>query len=246
MALQSKLIRSKLSKLSALGLSFILLVSCGGEKNITHHSVVVVDITASDPALIPTSSAIIDMLKKRDRDPSEGITVSFALLDDLSGSAFMEESVKPASGNSAMENPVKRKREVEQFYNELEGKIASRLANTEVDRKKSKIYIKLCKSLQRLIESKANIKEILIYSDLLENSELASFYREAQLQAAANNPEKFYNDHFSKSSCALPELNGINVHFYVMRTGKTDIAVQKAEKFWVELFRARGAKIFVN
>lgn len=234
------------SKLSALGLSIILLVSCGGEKNITRHSVVVVDVTFSDPALVPTSSAIIDMLKKRDRSPFDGITVSFALLDDLSGSAFLEEVLEPSKGNATLENPVKRKREVEQFYTELADKIAYKLANTEVDRNYSKIYIKLCKSLQHLKESKADIKEIIIYSDLLENSELASFYRDAQLESAAKNPEVFYNKYFSSSACTLPDLSEISIHLYVTRTSKTDIAVQKAEKFWVELFKAKGAKTFVN
>lgn len=231
-----------LSTLSVL----IFMVSCAGDPTVTRHSVLVVDVTSADRSAIPDGQVLMGIVKKENANYTDGHIISFTLLDDLSGSPFVEEVLSASSGHAELENPVKRKRQAEEFYAEVAQKINQKLENANIDRNYSKIYIKLCKSLQYLAQSGAEVKQMIIYSDFLENSELANFYRETQLEAAAKNPEKFYDEHFSNSACKLPDLSELNLHLYVTRTSNTDIAVQKAEKFWVELFKAKGAKVMVD
>lgn len=223
----------------------IFMVSCAEDPTVTRHSVLVVDVTSADRRAIPDAQVLMDIVKKDKSNNTDGQIISFTLLDDLSGSPFVEESLSPSSGNAAVENPVKRKRQAEEFYAGVTQKISQKLENADIDRNYSKIYIKLCKSLQYLAQSGAEVKQMIIYSDFLENSESVSFYKKEQLEAATNGPEKFYNDFFSKS-CELPDLSGMEIHLYVLRDSKTDLSVQKAEKFWVELFKVKGAKVLVD
>ena len=233
---------TKLLKSALFIIVLIGLYSCQNTTPSVTHMVVVVDVTSADRSVVPSAESLINMIKKNHTSPEDGLIVSFTLLDDLSGAPFAEEEWAPAEGHAAMENPVKRKRLAEEFYQNVQNRIKQQLDKTQIDKDYSKIYIKLCKSAQYLSQSDAQIKKMVVYSDFLENSEFASFYKDSELQKAQSNPIQFYESQL-KQACVLPDLSGVTIYMNVFRNPATDVKINKAEKFWVEMFEAQGAVI---
>ena len=86
----------------------------------------------------------------------------------------------------------------------------------------------------------------MIFSDMLENSNLFSFYGVARkkLVAAARKDLKTLADRIqSISSCALPGLGNIEIHVVVWRTAENDELVNEAEKLWKGLIASRNGTI---
>lgn len=239
MALQSKLI--------LLLPAFFFFAGCRGDiKNITTHQIIVlVDVTSDNPAMVPDAARISAALTKLVPQQADGISLSFGLLDDLSGASLEELSIAPSTGSTAMENPKKRQREVAEFHDKVKQMMAAKLSGAEIDKNYSKIFIKLCKSLNSLQSAPAERKVLVLYSDLLENSETTSFYKEDQLSEAVKDADSFYNN-ILKSKCALPDLSEVEIYLNVMREAKSDVRISKAEQFWTRLLESQGGVVKID
>lgn len=228
-------------------LAVFLFAQCGGDKAkiTTHQIIVLVDVTSDNPAMVPDAARISSAITKLVPQEADGISLSFGLLDDLSGASLEELSIAPSTGSAAMENPKKRQREVAEFHDKVKQLIATKLSGAEIDKNYSKIFIKLCKSLNSLQSVTAGRKVLVLYSDLLENSETASFYKEDQLSEAVKNTDSFY-DNKLKTKCALPNLQGVEMYLNVMREAKSDVRISKAEQFWIRLLESQGGVVKVD
>jgi len=108
------------------------------------------------------------------------------------------------------------------------------------EKSKTKIFLPLCKALNQLNESKSSRKIMIVFSDMLENSELFSFYKQKSPDATEtmDKLEETYNVTF-------PDLKNIEVYIVSKRTTGNDVAIDKAEKFWNTVFTdLYPAKVF--
>lgn len=238
MALQSKLI-----------VVFIFLIcgfSCGEKPTSNYtHTAVIVDITASSKEALPSGPSIVENIRKKTGNINDVHRVSFTFLDDMSGSPFKEFSIEGPQGGAMMENPKKRQRLVDTYFDEMTSSITELIAKEDNDKASSKIYAKLCRSLDFLAKSEANIKQMYIYSDMLENSELANFYKSSELDKFSTDPKSVYNQILAQV-CTLPDLTGITIFINPYRTPETDTSVNKAEVFWKSLFESLGAEVKID
>lgn len=226
------------------------LHSCSDVESSTHRALVVVDISGSDVEGIPSEEKVKnDLFKLFEFDESttfnDGYEIGITLLDDLSGASIAWSKIKAAQGSSAMVNPKKRERITEKFFESLDGNIQRKLSEKELGTGQSKIYAKICKSLKNFLAKDADNYYLILYSDLLENSELASFYKEEEINKAAADPMGFYNEKM-KPLCELPDMSQVLVHIYPYRTPGSDVFINKAEQFWVSLFSEHGAEVVVD
>jgi len=236
-------------KLVILSIIIALLPACSNIEGKLSNLIVIVDVTTAESDEIPSVDRIMADIEKlvdieSAQNVNNGLVFSVSLFDDISGSAAAQLVLKPMSGNTAMDNPVKRKKEVRNYLKELRAMVTSTLASTQLDRAKSKIYNKLCSTLPNFINT-TDENYVIIYSDMLENSELATFYNPALLQTAAKDPIEFYNQKL-KPSCELPSLANTEVHLYTAHTKENDMKVSQAEKFWAGVLKNKGAKVKIN
>jgi hypothetical protein len=238
MALQSKLI-------AAIILWSLLFFSCDSPQADSTHVMVIIDITIEDVALLPDAKNIVSGISRLHKTPEDAITISFGYLDDLSGASFTTKSLEPGDTNAATANPVKRKNEVKRFYEDFENTISSELTGLSLSKAQSKIYMKTCKSLAKLTAAPESNKYLIIYSDFLENSEFTSFYRDAELNKAQSNPTDYYETKL-KAACSMPDLSDVTIYMNVFRDPATDVRINKAEKFWIQLFKSQGAEVRID
>ena len=238
MALQSKLIFS-------MAMILLLISSCSENPSSSHHAMVIIDVTIEDSTALPKAQDIVNGLKKMHNNAEDEFKISFGYLDDLSGAAFKEKLLEAGDTNTATANPVKRKNEVKKFFEQFEGFLLEEMKGLNLSKAQSKIYMKICKSISLLNSSTAKEKYLIVYSDFLENSEFTSFYKDQELNKAQDNIEEFYNSKL-KNACVLPDMSDIVVYMQVFRNPQTDVRVNKAEKFWIQLFKAQGANVRVD
>lgn len=240
MAFQCKLI---------LSLFLLLFVSgCGKIQGVQNQVMVMVDVTDDDPSAVPSRERILDDLQKRidlTSHPENGLDFSIALFDDLSGGSPAHAALEPETGNSAMNNPVTRKRKVEEFLTRLGSTIDQALSDVNIDKTYSKLYSKLCSTLSNQPATQSGVNLILIYSDMIENSQLLSFYKNQDFLTDPSAVEKLYTE-ILKPSCGLPDLHGYQFILYTHRKPSTDVLVTRSEKFWKTLLEARGAQVSIN
>jgi len=232
----------------------LFIAGCGNIQPETHRILIIYDVTGTAQDDLPDAGKVLKDISKiyniMDKASMgdyvyDGFDIGITFFDELSDARVAHKSMPPAEGSAATVNPKKRQRLLREFAGEVQQMIETSLASTTIDRPKSKIYARLCKALGKETQKLFSTRHVIIYSDLLENSELANFYRPATLKKAAENPLGFAREHFFKF-CEPGDLNGVTIHLYPYRTAKTDVLINHAEKFWVTLFEEAGAEVLVN
>lgn len=129
---------------------------------------------------------------------------------------------------------------VKEFRNKFSGLYDNIVQGEGKEKRTTKIFLPVCKALNQLKESNASRKIVLIFSDMLENSDKFSFYKNKEINAekTLDNLEAIYNQSF-------PALNEIEVYIVSKRNTSNDIGIDKAEKFWKSVFtELYPAKVF--
>jgi len=104
----------------------------------------------------------------------------------------------------------------------------------------SKIYQNLCRELNNVNAGSSKIL-ILIYSDMLENSNLFSFYRNInRIKEWNKDIEKAINS-LKEKDCQLPDLFKADIHVISKRKVENDILINEAEMFWTKMFETTRA-----
>lgn len=239
MALQSKLI--------ILALLIMTIVSCSTPERTTHNILVVYDVTGSVQSSLPSAEQIMANLNSMvdvEQSPSDGYKVYITRIDDVSGGRMTKVSIPVDGTNAATGNPKKRQREVAAFVEDTKKQLEEVLAGSDMDKGSSKIYNKLCRSVNTLDKTSGE-HYVLVYSDMMENSELASFYTPSVLDAAATGATDFAMSTLA-SSCTLPDLTGYTIALYPYRTAENDRQITKAEQFWTTLLQSKGGQVSVD
>lgn len=134
----------------------------------------------------------------------------------------------------------KRRRVITNFRNQLVD--AFRLAIPSIKpTHHSRVNRNLCQHLPTLITSSADKKVLLIFSDLIQNSNTISFYKYRK------NPEALQQDYPAiaeklQQDCPFGPLNGIEIIVVHLPDKKDDELFTASKKFWIQYFQDQGAQ----
>ena len=149
-------------------------------------------------------------------------------------SAGVSKTVKLKEGKSQLEgNKFLRKKEVDAFTAKLTDKMLDINTNfTGKELTSSHIFTPICKGVKKLNKSDADKKIILIYSDMLENSELANFHSKSiTFESLKANFDK---------SCDMDDTS--EIEFYIVHpvNKKNDQKIRKASDLWAKYLLDKG------
>ncbi|MEO1515590.1 MAG: hypothetical protein AAFV95_11270 [Bacteroidota bacterium] len=145
--------------------------------------------------------------------------------------------VKLKEGKSALEgNKYLRKKELDEFKQQLLEKTDDLNARyTGQPLKHSHIFHPLCKGVKKLNRSDASRKLIVIYSDMLENSEVANL-----------NGKKLNSDRLEQqfdNACGMEDLSDCEVYIVHPVDKKNDQKIRRAANFWEQYLIGKGLDV---
>ena len=146
----------------------------------------------------------------------------------------MSKTVKLKKGKSKMEgNRYIRLKEIEKFKTDLLEKTTA-VNNTFSGKalKRSHIFNPLCKGVHKISNSNADRKVIVIYSDMLENSDLANFHSG---KLSYETLKKNFD-----GSCKFDDLSDTEVYIIHPIDKKNDNKIRTAENFWSKYMMEKG------
>lgn len=172
-----------------------------------------------------------------DQDNRKGASVHIFPIYDFPLSKPVTAHLERGSRN---QNALDRRDAVTRFEEELRAGIRSVVETNLKQRpanetyRQSHIFGPVCAGLKEIQRqgTPQNDRRVVIFSDMLENSPLASFYRGDLARAS------LIDD--LEARCVLPDLSGIcmNIVFQPMKA-KSDLVLE-AKSFWTGLFQSKG------
>ena len=229
-----------------LGISIILMISvlgillaCAPKTPKTTEIVVLQDIT--DTYLTrPNSEELFSLFNFEDK--WSGADLKLTDITDVSYNTTTE--VKLFAVNEWLSNELDRDKEIEKFKSDVKA-VITQYGNDKAGKSHSSIYLPLARALNQLSDNKNQRKVLIVYSDLMENTNDLSFYRAKDLNQLKTQPEQI-QEQFEKL-LPLKSLSGIEVYFINQPMGdKSDQDFETISKFYRTLLEAKGAKVNVS
>ena len=177
-----------------------------------------------------------------------GGEVKVSLINEVSDSK--SKTIKIASGETGMmgENPLNRLDEVKRFSSELTQGVNDILAKADWGTDASKIYQKLTRESIKLNRIDASRKFLIIFSDMLENSNQFSFYGnswEKQIEGMMKDPAATI-EKLANNGPTLPDLSSFEIYIISARTSSNDEKINLSEQFWTNILEYQGAVVTFN
>lgn len=230
-----------------------ILFSCKQEKTQTTQICVLIDVTDErfkDENFV--NENLPKLLKLMDLDIKNGGfsggEIKLSLINEVSDSKSITIKIETAETGLMGENPLNRKDQVTKFYTELENSFTKILSKANWGTDASKIYQKVSRELIKMKSTAADKKYLIVYSDMLENSQLFSFYGanwKNNIEKLMENPEETL-DKLGKNGPALPDLSEFNIYVITTRTPENDEKINLSEELWNALFETQGATVTFN
>jgi len=233
----------------------VLLIfnSCKNEPAKTTHICVLIDVTDErfkDEKFVSENLPKLLQLMELNQQTGgfSGGEIKLSLINEVSDSK--SKTIKIETGVTGMmgENPLNRKDKVEKFYKELENGFTQILNKANWGTNASKIYQKVTRELIKMKNSNADQKYLIVYSDMLENSDLFSFY----VPNWKSNISKMTEDinatveKLAEKGPTLPDLSEFTIYIITTRTAENDEKINISEQFWITLFENQGATVRFN
>jgi hypothetical protein len=229
------------------------LTSCKKEKADTTQICVLIDVTderfKNDNFVSENLPKFLKIMKlDKNTGGYSGGEIKLSLINEVSDSK--SKTIKLATGETGMmgENPLNRKDAVDQFYSDLESSFTELLNAANWGTNASKIYQKVTREIIKMKKSGIERKHLIIYSDMLENSNQFSFYGanwKSNIQKMIDDPESTL-EKLSKNGPSLPDLSEFEIHIINTRTSANDEKINLSEQLWMNLFEYQGATVSFN
>ena len=229
------------------------LQGCKNELSETEFTNIYILIDVTESKLVEGSllqSSISEILQTIDVSTSHGgvagCEIKIFTINDLSNSKSITVKLQPGMSGLLGQNPLDRIDEIKTFEEELSSAFMSIHNKVSEDKNQSKIYQNICREINHLISKEySNNKIFIIFSDMLENSDLFSFYNMDELQRIKYNIPEFINNTLEKD-CTLPDLSPLEIYIVNNRTLENDDQINIAESFWKEIFASKNAKVIFD
>ncbi|MEN8117831.1 MAG: hypothetical protein ABFS16_12670 [Bacteroidota bacterium] len=231
----------------------VMLISCKTETPQNTAVCVLIDVTDErfrDDNFTSENLPKLLSLMKLDKETGgfSGGEIKLSLINEVSDSKSKTVKIEVAETGMLGENPLNRKDEVERFYNELEQAFSDVLGSADWGTNASKIYQKVTRELIKMKRTEADLKSLVIYSDMLENSNLFNFYGQnwkGNIEKMMDEPEKTIQQ-LSAKGPALPDLSEFEIYIISTRTSVNDEKINLSEQFWTTLLEYQGAVVTFN
>ncbi|WP_167615485.1 hypothetical protein [Maribellus sediminis] len=241
-------------KYSIIALLLVLIFSSCKKQEVQYTQVcVLIDVTDEkfrDDNFVTENLPKFLKLMKLDQasDGFSGGEIKLSLINEVSDSK--SKTIKIATAETGMlgENPLNRRDEVQRFSTELKESFTTILENADWGTDASKIYQKVSRELLKMKRNEADRKYLIIYSDMLENSKLFSFYGsnwKQQIEKLAEDPELTL-DQLAKNGPALPDLSEFEIFVVVTRNPENDEKTNLSEQLWTSILEQQGATVNFN
>jgi hypothetical protein len=217
----------------------IIIASTSVNTTVTEVTVMrdITDIQIAQPKLADISS-----LLNLDNSKWNGADVRFVDITDVSYNHTSETSIN--AENQWMGNEFDREKKVKNFY----AQITQILANAEKEtngKNNSSVYIPIANELSRLSQSPAKKRILLVYSDLIENTDQLSLYNKSKFSLIQSNPDAIRT--YFTAQVPLRKLDGIKIYLiYQPSNTETDEEYKIVSGFYKKLFESKGATVEIT
>jgi len=243
----------KLNNYSLVLLFLLTILSCKKQEVQNTQLCVLIDVTDEkfkDNNFIDENVPKFLQLMKLDSEDGaySGGEVKLSLINEVSDSKSKSIKIETAETGMLGENPLNRRDEVNRFSKELNQSFSNLLSEADWGTDASKIYQKVCRELIKMKKKEADRYYVIIYSDMLENSELFRFYGQnwqLQIEKMAADPEKTISQ-LAESGPALPDLSEFDIYVIVSRNPDNDTKINLSEQFWTAILEYQGATVSFN
>lgn len=231
----------------------VLSNSCTKERTQNTLICILIDVTDErfkDDNFVTENLPKFLKLMKLDKNSGgfSGGEIKLSLINEVSDSKSKTVKITSAETGLLGENKLNRKDEVDRFYSELENSFNQLLSTANWGTDASKIYQKVTRELIKMKKAEADQKYLIIYSDMLENSKLFTFYGNGwkkEIEKMIEAPEATVET-LSKNGPAFPDLSEFEIHIISTRTSQNDEKINLSEQLWMTLFEFRGATVSFN
>lgn len=205
------------------------------------ETTVAIDRSGSHAYALPAKETIKQAFSD-ERELWKGYAFNAVSLSDVHLNKVYEARIEPECSYTG--NVYQRKKKMEDFTKNVDIAI-DQLLSEPMDRPFSSLYIAIVGELNRLAESKAKKKRLVIYSDLMEQSPLFSFYTKKTLAELKANPDSIAGR--LNKEAALPALNGIEVYLVYPPMNIEDSEQYRIVSNWYKkILEQQGAKVFIE
>jgi hypothetical protein len=215
-------------------------VACTFQSPDTTEVVVLHDIT--DNHLSQPDSEQVMRLFELEKDKLKGGIFRLSDITDVSFNKTNETRLETV--NVWMANEFERDDEIAKFKSEI-GRIINEAKKGDYERKNSSIYIPIVRELTKLKASHSNRRILLVYSDLMENTQELSYYRNGDFIRLKEDPESVKKQ--LEQSGKADSLSGIEIRFiYQPPDTKSDKRFREVSDLYKKMFEEKGAKVIVS
>jgi len=176
---------------------------------------------------------------------NNGIEFRLFELNNLSESAsktiILESSIPGILGK----NTLDRVDEIKEFYKQMSIALNEIHSRKREELNQSKIYQNLCRELNN-ISSDSTKNLVIVYSDMLENSNLFSFYNNLSQIKEWNKDIDQVVKILENKDCHFPDLSGTAIHIVSKRKEENDLLINEAEIFWTKLFKTTNGDFYFD
>lgn len=216
-----------------------LIIACNSQNQSTTEIVVLHDITDMHIAQ-PNAEEMLSLFDLQNK--WNGGVFQFTDLTDVSYNQTKQAKLEPQ--DKWLSNEFDREKELNKFKNDVT-EIINNEAKDKTEKINSAIYFPIANELNKLKNSKSQKRILIVYSDLMENTEELSFYKKNDFEKLKTNPEQI-REIFEKQ-ITLDSLNGIEVYFiYQPAENNNDQKFQIISGFYKKLLEDKGAKVKIS
>lgn len=229
----------------ALACIVCLFTSCNDTTPTKTSVSLLVDLTGSYHDNVPDIS-------------SESILQLFALENTYNYGSFRTDFVSdvnyskvqqitlPSVASMLEYNEFEREGQITDFKKKID-ELINKVNSTQRGRPNSAVYIPIAREINRLANMQADRKVIIIYSDLLENSNHFRFYEQKSMKLLAEKPEEIQTL-FEKQLPLADDLAGI--HVYIIYQAPNETASTAFQLFsnsvYLPMLEAKGATVTIG
>lgn len=174
---------------------------------------------------------------------SNGEVIRLLPITEFNYPVVVQHQLEPV-GSQLLGNEVRRGQEVKTYWEEIEADLHE-ISGGKKARNSSVIFPVIFRELEQLSQSDALTKRLIVYSDLMEKSEVADFYSGSQFKQIAEHPDKFIQEIEAKHP--LPDLTGIEVYLVYQPANDLDnIRFEITSRLYKTLLETKGAKVHIS